>query len=243
MTSDNVDVSKMLPPSVDNSELDTSRPKVVVFCVSGKSFTGRFLQQWSQLLLDCLIKNVRPVLCHNFDRNIFHSRNMCYSADVLTGSSDQKPFQGKLEYDYLIWLDPNVSFNFNDINKLMDSPYDITTGVYTYGFSNHQMTNVVLTLDHEFYQKNGTFQFMSYDGIVNVDKESNRYFEVEFSDMGLLCLKHGVAESIIYPWFEPYYRDDKTVAIFTDSYSYCDKLRQAGYKIMVDTNIKQKSSD
>lgn len=254
--SDNADITKMEKPTTDTP----AQPKVVVFCVSGEQFSGRFLHLWGELVLQCLMNNVRPILSQTYNRDLYTSRNLSLGANVISNSPMQKPFQEKLEYDYLIWLDPSVDITFADVKKLMDSPHPITTGIFTYGFSNHQATNVVRQFNMEQYRKSGGFAFLNYDGVVNMEKEDNRYFEVEFANFGLMCVQKGVMEKLTYPWFEPYTErivevkkegeseangdvQDASVAFYTDAYCFCNKMRDAGLRIMVDSNIKQKSVD
>ena len=54
--------------------------------------------------------------------------------------------------------------------------------------------------------------------------------------MGWMSFKPGVAEKVQYPWFEP--NTTEPVCLFTDTYSYCMKLKEAGIKVMVDGNTK-----
>ena len=74
-------------------------------------------------------------------------------------------------------------------------------------------------------------------------KTDNRYFEAEFVDLGFICMKKGAAEKVEYPWFEPHTKEGESVNLFTDSYSYCKKLKNKGVKIMVDSNIKMNYSE
>ena len=99
-----------------------------------------------------------------------------------------------------------------------------------------QIKNVVKKFNHEFYEKMGTYNFLRYDDIINIEKEHNRYFEVEFCDVSWMLLKNGVIEKLEYPWF----KFDTKVALLTDSYSFCKQLQSLGkdYKIMVDSNTK-----
>ena len=95
------------------------------------TFNSRFILGWSELLLKCLLNNYRPVLCQENDRNIFIERNKCLGGNILQDNKDQKPFQGSAEYDYIVWINPNVIFTFEDLEKLLKSDYDVTSGVYT----------------------------------------------------------------------------------------------------------------
>ena len=229
-------------PALPNQNTKTEKQKVIIFCVPGKQFNSRFLLNWSELLLKCLLNNYRPILCQENDRNIFIQRNKCLGGNILEDNSDQIPFQGQVEYDYLVWIDPNVLFTYDDLTKLLNSKYDVTSGVYIFNTQNN-VTNVVQKFDYEFYKKNGTFNFLVHDEVVKLDKTDNRYFEAEFVDLGWVCMKKGVAEKIEYPWFEPHTKEGESVNLFTDSYSYCKKLKNKGIKIMVDSNIKMNYSE
>ena len=221
------DVTKLQPPSEQPPQ------KVIIFCVPGKVFSGKFLINWSEVVLQCLINGYRPMLCQEYDKNLFISRNKCLGANLLSNDNDQKPFQGNLSYDYLVWLDPNVLFSFSDLQKLLSSPYDITSSLY---LLNSNLTNVVQKIDLEYYKQNGFINLLNYDDIIDVNKEDNRYFEAEFADMGFMLFKKGVIEKLSYPWFEY----DSDISLFTDTYSFCKKLRANNMKIMVDGNTKMK---
>lgn len=234
--------------NIDDIDEGTSQPekqpekqKVIIFCIPGSTFNSRFVLGWSELLLKCLLNNYRPVLCQENDRNIFIERNKCLGGNILQDNKDQKPFQGSTEYDYIVWINPNVIFTFEDLEKLLKSDYDVTSGVYTLSVPG-DITNVVQNFDHKFYKEKGTFNFLTNDEIVKMDKIDNRYFEADFVDFGWVCLKKGISEKIEYPWFEPYTKEDR-VSLFTDSYSYCKKLKEKGVKIMVDSNIKMNYSE
>ena len=231
----NIDDIDELKETIQPNNQDNINPKTIIFCIPGKKFNSKFLLNWSELLIKCLINNYRPILCQEYDNNLFISRNKCLGGNILEENKDQQPFQGGVNYDYLVWIDPNVIFCFNDLKKLLESEYDVTSGTYTYNGTNN-ITNIVQKFDYDFYKKNGTFNFLNYNDIVNLDKIDNRYIEAEFADMGWMCIKSGVSEKIKYPWFD--YCKDEPVNLFTDCYSYCKKLKEKNIKIMVDTNIK-----
>lgn len=233
----NLNVSENAQPS---KVVEQKTLKTIVFCVPGNNkFNSRFLLMWSELLLQCFTNNIRPILCQENDKNLYICRNKCLGANLLSDDTEQKPFQEKLNYDYLLWIDPNVVFTFQDLKKLLASPYDVTTGIYL--FNSNQVTNVVRNFDYDFYKKNGTFNFLNYDNLVDVEKVDNRYFETEFADMGWMMFKKGALEKIKYPWFEP--NTTEPVSLFTDSYGYCKKMQEAGLKIMVDGDTKMRYSE
>ena len=246
---DEIDEIDEIDKSISNTDLGTFqkpkpikhkkhiKKKVIIFCVPGKTFNSLFLLNWSSLLLKCLLNNYKPILCQENDVNIFIEKNKCLGGNILKDNKEQLPFQGGLEYDYLVWIDPNVIFTYEDLTKLLNSKYDVTSGIYLLDAQN-SITNVVQKFDYNFYKRYGTFNFLIYDNIIRLDKINNRYFEAEFVDLGWICMKKGVSEKIQYPWFEPHTKEGETVNLFTDSYSYCKKLKNKGIKIMIDSNVK-----
>lgn len=238
--------SKVIPntnPNIEKlninpiQEASKPEPKIIIFCIPGNLFPRRFFLCWSELVLQCVINGYRPILCQEYDKNIFVNRNKCLGANLLSNNPNQKPFQGRVNYHSLIWLDPNISFTFDDIKKLINSPYDVTTGVYTYKDTN-DTTNLVKDFNYEFYIQNGTMNFLKQNDLEGIEKVNDKYFKTEFADIGLMCFKKGVAEKIEYPWFEQY--TEKDVNLLTDSFSYCMKLKDNNIDIMVDTEVKTK---
>ena len=94
----------------DDNKTNENRQKTIIFCIPGKTFTNRFVVLWSELLLQCLLNGYRPILCQENDKNLFVCKNKCLGANLLSNDENQKPFQGQINYDYLLWLDPNVTF-------------------------------------------------------------------------------------------------------------------------------------
>lgn len=107
----------------------TEKPLTVVFCLPGNSFSGKFLECWTDLLAFCLSRNIRPVLSRRQSCNIYYVRNMCLGGDVSRGAG-QKPFDGKLDYDYLMWIDSDMLFNAAQFAKLLQHQADIVSGLY-----------------------------------------------------------------------------------------------------------------
>ena len=88
-------------------------------------------------------------MVNRYTSNVYHVRNMCLGGDVTKGAR-QKPFQGNAKYDYLVWIDTDIVFCFNDLKKLLESKYDVTTGIYTYNGTNN-ITNLVQKFDYDYY--------------------------------------------------------------------------------------------
>jgi len=74
----------------------TKKPLIIVFCIPGDSFSGKFLESYTGLLAFCFDNNIRIVLSRAQSCNIYYVRNMGLGADLMRGKH-QKPFSGKLD--------------------------------------------------------------------------------------------------------------------------------------------------
>ena len=54
---------------------------------------------------------------------------MCLGADVLRGK-DQQPFDGKLPYDFVMWIDSEMVFSVENFLELLKKDEDIIAGAY-----------------------------------------------------------------------------------------------------------------
>lgn len=224
--------------------------KTIIFCVpthklsSGNGFNTTFLNNWTELVFNCIINGYKPLLSTGNDNDIITMRNKCLGINLLNPIETKDAFNGQIPYDYIVWLDPNINITFNDLKKLLESPYDITTAIYTYSFSqNNQMTNLIAGNKNsilEFYKNNGTFPFVGYDSLVNIekDKEHNRYIKVNYADMGLMVMKPTVYKKLESPYFLNENTKENYVALLIDVFYHCQKLTDSGFKIMADFNTK-----
>jgi hypothetical protein len=138
--------------------LQSKRPLTVVFCLPGSSFSGRFVQCWTNLPAWCLGNSIRPVLSQRYSCNIYYVRNMCLGADVSRGK-DQKPFDGKLDYDYIMWIDSDILFTPEQFARLLSHQRDIVSGLYL--MEGGGAYAAVEEWDEEHFAKHGHFRFLT----------------------------------------------------------------------------------
>lgn len=213
--------NKKLNDNQDNGENPLKRPLTIVFCLPGTTFSHHFLKSWSELLLYCLTHQIRPVISSHQSSNVHFVRNMCLGADVLRGK-DQKPFDGKLEYDFIMWIDSDQVFSVNSFISLLKHDKDVVSGLYL--MKNGQQYTTVRNWDEATFLDKGTFEFLNRktlmkwldenaDGEIeeNKDKVGNPYKDyskckiplmpVSYSGLGWTLVKKGVFEKLSYPWF------------------------------------------
>ena len=85
-------------------------------------------------------------------------RNMCLGANILRGK-DQTPFDGKLDYDFIMWIDSDQVFSVNSFISLLKHDKDVVSGLYL--MKNGQQYTAVRNWDEANFLNKGSFEFLN----------------------------------------------------------------------------------
>jgi GT2 family glycosyltransferase len=235
-----------------------NKPLKVVFCFPGNSFSGTFLECWTNLFAYCLTNTIQPIISRKQSCNIYYVRNLCLGADVSRGKN-QKPFNGQIEYDYIMWIDSDIVFTPQHFRKLLSHDKDIVSGIYMMDDGKHFAT--CREWDEEFFKKYGHFQFLTVEDINLTScpllregeeqgkmKQKNErdtfirkeeLIEVSYTGMGFMLVRKEVFESMEYPWFSPLEKRMGDMVDFTmEDVAFCLKAKERGFGIFVDTSVR-----
>jgi hypothetical protein len=221
--------------------LQVQKPLIkIVFCIPGREFSNKFMQCWTNLIGYCYQNNIQPILSNRYTSNVYYVRSMCLGGSVLAGI-DQKPWQGKVEYDYICWIDSDMVFRPEQVMQLINHDKDIVGGMYM--MDGGKQFAVVKDWDEPRFLKHGSFEFLDPVIVEEEKKDSNNInglLEVAYCGFGFLLVKKGVFESIEYPWFKPmtYVMDNGIEEFASEDVSFCRRINQRGYDIFVDLNCR-----
>ena len=200
----------------------------------GRMYSREFLLAWSDLLMQASSRGHQIMISQQYSSVVHFARAKCLGGDVLKGP-DQKPFQGQVEYDAMMWIDSDVIFKPDDLFELLESPHDVTAGLYM--MEDLQHFAAVKEWDEEFFSKNGTFKFLSPPEVA--DESTPRYLPVAYSGMGWMLIRKGVVESLKYPWFWSELQSvGSLVDMNSEDVSFCKAIQAAGHAIHVDTKVR-----
>ena len=210
----------------------------IVFCLPGREYSREFLLSWSDLLVQTIKRGHEVLISQNYSSVVHFARTRCLGGSLMSGIL-QKPFQGQIEYDYMMWIDSDIVFKPEDFFALLESPHDVTAGMYMMEDLQHLAT--VKEWNEDFFTKNGTFKFMRPEDVVGAPQ----YVPVAYTGMGWMMIRRGVVENLKYPWF---YSDlqrinsvdspSPLVDMNSEDVSFCRALQAAGHAIHVDTKIR-----
>lgn len=199
----------------------------------GNRFSDKFLQSWTELLIWCGRNNINPLTSYAYDSNVYYVRARCLGASVDRGEY-QIPFNGTIKYDYIMWIDSDMVFHPSHLEQLLELNTDVATGIYK--TADQETYATVEKWDTEQYKKEGKFHFLTPD---DVRRYRASVIEVDYSGMGWMLMKKGVVENLKYPWFAPVWIDvgNNMKEFSSEDVAFCQRIREAGYKIMANTNV------
>lgn len=220
--------------------------KKIIFCIPGNTFSNAFLSSWSETLLD-LTKRGHQCFMANREGSPWFVRNSCLGGNALRGIN-QQPYDGKVDYDYIVWLNHDIVFSVGHVNQLLEHMRDeskmILGGVVPEGEYEFDLIDKG-NWSFDYFMKHGRFQPFTRSDLVQKREE---LFEVDHVSMKFLCMRKGVLESIEYPWCKPLFFEfqvDMTDASGnTEKRTICDycsddiavsrTLVEKGYTLWVD---------
>ncbi len=95
------------------------RGKRIAFCLPGRNVSYIFLKNFLKLSFELYQNQMSFQICQDYSSMVNFARCKCLGANVLRGP-DQIPWDGKLPYDYQLWIDSDIVFQTDDFWKLCD---------------------------------------------------------------------------------------------------------------------------
>ena len=205
--------------------------KNILFAIPGREFSGNFLNCWTDTLLKCIKNGINPMLSNKYSSMVSYARCLCLGADVRRGVN-QAPYDGKIDYDYIMWIDSDIVFSFEQIQKLISYDKDIVSGIYK--TENGENFACVKDWDQNYYKKNGSFYFLQRKDVLN----RHGLMEVDYNGMGFMLIKKGVFEKVKYHWFCQLKKQIGDLEDYcSEDVAFCHLAQEAGFKIYIDPEI------
>ena len=207
----------------------------IIFCLPGRTFSDNFLNSWTNLITELPNNNIRWALSQKYHVNRYFVCNSCLGGSSI-GGKNQKPFQGKVDYDYIMWIDSDQVFKpedfFNLLNKAKETNVSILSGLYLMQGGDFFAT--VEDWDKDFFKKNGFFKFLSPEDVSN----RRQIFKVSYTGFGWLLVKKGVFESLEYPWVQPtWFDEDGIYEMTTTDCGFMHRAAEKGHHTYIDPTI------
>ena len=246
--------SEAVPESVEVTESaavtesvsvdEPMKVKKIVFAIPGDNFSSKFLIAWTATISKLWETRRYDIMISPATGSFVpFVRMSSLGLDVLRGE-DQKPFDGQ-HFDIWITIDSDIVFTYEQIINLIESTdeHPVVAGMYRMA----DLINFafVKNWDETYFKEKGTFQFIKPEEIEAWKKETDfKYFPVVYSGMGFMAVRKDVFDKLKYPFFDSELvtitKEDGTIIrdICSEDVSFCKKITQAGFQIMINTDIR-----
>tara|TARA_B100000965_G_scaffold190967_1_gene159401 strand:+ start:3896 stop:4735 length:840 start_codon:yes stop_codon:yes gene_type:complete len=242
------------------------RGKKIVFCLPGRGVSYTYLKNFVQLCFDIVQNGGGIQISQDYSSMVNFARCKCLGANVLRGP-DQLPWDGKLEYDWQLWIDSDIVFTTEKFYQLVlnavpeeavkkqdvmedgkvvgqnivvdpSKERPIVSGWYC--TEDGRTTSVAHWLDEEDFASNGGV--MNHETLETIQKRK-KPFTVDYAGFGWLLIKKGVFEdkNMPYPWFAPkmqVFESGTVQDMCGEDVSFCLDAKKAGYEIWCDPRIR-----
>tara|TARA_S200002703_G_scaffold157966_1_gene167124 strand:- start:304 stop:1071 length:768 start_codon:yes stop_codon:yes gene_type:complete len=218
------------------------RGKRIVFCLPGRGCSYTFLKNFVQLAFDMVQNGMSIQISQDYSSMVNFARCKVLGANVLRGPN-QIPWDGKLEYDYQLWIDSDIVFSSEKFWQLCDlavpaesEEKEIACGWYMTedGFT----TSVAHWLEEDEFRKNGGV--MNHENGETMPKR-RKPFTVDYTGFGWVMIKNGVFERMEYPWFAPKMQVFESGAVQDmcgEDVSFCLDAKELGIETWCDPRIR-----
>ena len=240
---------KVIPketPKTDDWDYEKIKQRVkgkrIVFCLPGRGCSYIFLKNFVQMCFD-LVQNGNSIqISQDYSSMVNFARCKVLGANVLRGPN-QIPWDGKLEYDYQLWIDSDIVFDTNKFWQLFDlavpetgEEKEIVAGWYA--TEDGHTTSVAHWLNEEDFAKNGGV--MNHETVESITRKT-KPFTVDYTGFGWVMIKKGVFERLEYPWFAPkmqVFDSGKVQDMCGEDVSFCLDAKKEGIVTWCDPRIR-----
>lgn len=211
---------------------NTQKPHFnVVITTPGRSLASEYVKS---LLATIQVLNANGISWHY--QNEYASIVTNAREATITGSRqlevfNPEPGKGQYTYDKIFCIDSDIVWNPEHFLKLLNSNYDVVSGVYFEA----QGTDAMIHKNKDDYRP------MSRDEISLLQKVGDP-FQVYGVGLGFMCVKQGIFETLKRPWYGLgkvlQEVDGVTYELpLGEDLDWCDRISQNGHQVFVDPTV------
>lgn len=202
-----------------------------VFCLPGRTFSSNFLTSWSNTLIYLMQNQISFIYCNFYTPILNYTRNSLirrFPGDYKDlNSNSVLPFDNRVKCKKIIFIDDDMVWTPEDIEKLIKSDKDIIGGFYKMNINDPRGVLAASQNNESIYDRDiiGKTDPIKLTGI----------------GFGLIAIKQDVFNNIEFPWFgtrETINKDTGNVEIQSDDFYFCEKAIDSGYEIYGDPTIQ-----
>lgn len=161
--------------------------------------------------------------------NIHHAREMLVASALINGDT-KEPFGGQ-DYDYVLFIDSDQAWTYQDFKRLLSHELDIVSAAIRIGVDN-------LDYNCGWFDKE---VFQASDGSISTKcnakalNENIEPVEVDFVGFGFVLIKKGVFEKMTFPFFKPEDFEIEGIKGYSgEDTGWSIRAKKLGFKLYID---------
>lgn len=191
---------------------------------------GTYLRSLLETIAELSKRNLSWAFSNEYSSHVGDAREVTLNGSRQMSIAEQRPFEGKLTYDKLFWIDSDIAWAASDFFKLFESDKDAISGAYLLG--NGEVTAYEQKLGRPY----------SYHDVLKM----NEPVKVHSTGFGFLCVKQGIFESLTRPWFQSVEvtmtdaetGQDWSFPIMGEDVAWCERISRAGFELWFDPTVR-----
>jgi hypothetical protein len=202
----------------------------LIIATPGHSMMASYVQSLLDTMNVLGEKGITCTFATGYSSHVADAREVTLSGTLENSLVENRPLQGNLTYDKILWIDSDIAWAPEDVLALYESDKDIVSGAYL--LANGQVVAYEQLLGPAF----------------TIDQVQNMVEPIRIATcgFGFLCVKQGVFESLTRPWFQSAmvsHKDsitgeESTFPLMGEDMSWCKRATDAGFEIWFDPSVK-----
>ena len=163
-----------------------------------------------------------------YSSHVADARETTLSGTLNNNPAELRPFEGRLTYDKLFWIDSDIAWTPDQFLKLYESDKEIVTGAYLLANGEVVAYKKLLGMPYTF------------DEVLAMTEPVKVYG----CGFGFIAIKSGIFEKMSRPWFQAvpatldWQNKEYTFPIMGEDISWCKRAMDMGHEIWFDPTVR-----
>lgn len=202
----------------------------LIIATPGHSMMASYVKSLISTIDELSKRGISVTFTNAYASHVGDAREVTISGTFNNSLTEQKPLEGAITYDKILWIDSDIAWTPENVIELYESDKDIISGCY-----------LLASGEVVAYEKLFGPPFL-HEQVMNMVEP----VEVSSVGFGFLCIKSGIFEKLSRPWFQstngtyidPETKKETIFPIMGEDVSWCKRVKDLGFKIWLDPNVK-----
>jgi hypothetical protein len=201
----------------------------LIVATPGHSLMGSYVKCLLETITKLQKDGISVLWTNDYSSHVADARETTLSGTKNNNLLETSPLGGQFTYDKILWIDSDISWQYEDVKKLYESDKDVVTGAYLMGNGDVMAYKEIMGSPYTFEQV----------------KQMAEIERIEACGFGFVCVKSGVFEQLTRPWFQSVSAEikledgtDFLFSIIGEDISWCERIKRLGVEIWFDPTVR-----